>query len=92
MGGVQDAAGARLGTLVRERRRAAGLTQRELAQRSGLSMAAVRDLEQGRSRRPRPGTLDALARALGLDARQLAALAAAEIGRASCRERVCHNV
>jgi len=78
MGGVQDAAGARLGTLVRERRRAAGLTQRELAQRSGLSMAAVRDLEQGRSRRPRPGTLDALARALGLDARQLAALAAAE--------------
>ena len=77
MGGVQDAAGARLGALVREHRRAAGLTQRQLAQRSGLSVAAVRDLEQGRSRRPRRGSLDALARALGLDARQPAALEAA---------------
>jgi tetratricopeptide (TPR) repeat protein/transcriptional regulator with XRE-family HTH domain len=77
MGGARDAAGARLGGVVRERRRAAGLTQRQLAQRSGLSVAAVRDLEQGRSKRPRPGSLDALARALGLDAWQLAALAAA---------------
>ena len=77
MGGVQGVAGARLGALVRERRRAAGLTQRQLAERSGLSVAAVRDLEQGRSRRPRQGSLDALARALGLDARQSAALAAA---------------
>jgi tetratricopeptide (TPR) repeat protein/DNA-binding SARP family transcriptional activator len=77
MGGEQDAAGARLGSLVRERRRAAGLTQRHLAERSGLSVAAIRDLEQGRSRRPRPGSVDALARALGLDPRQSAALAAA---------------
>jgi DNA-binding SARP family transcriptional activator len=77
MDGLQDAAGVRLGALVRERRRAAGLTQRQLAQRSGLSVAAVRDLEQGRSRRPRPGSLDALARALGLDAGQSAVLAAA---------------
>src|ERR1700722_4583129 len=77
MDGVQEAAGAGLGDLMRERRRRAGLTQRQLAQRSGLSVAAVRDLEQGRSRRPRPGSLDALARALGLNARQSAALAAA---------------
>ena len=77
MGGAQSAAGARLGALMREHRRAAGLTQRQLAQRSGLSVAAVRDLEQGRSRRPRRGSLDALARALGLDARQLGTLAAA---------------
>ena len=77
MGGAQSAAGARLGALIREHRRAAGLTQRQLAQRSGLSVAAVRDLEQGRSRRPRRGSLDALARALGLDARQLGTLAAA---------------
>ncbi len=77
MGGVQGVAGARLGALVRERRRAAGLTQRQLAERSGLSVAAVRDLEQGRSSRPRQGSLDALARTLGLDARQSAALAAA---------------
>jgi DNA-binding SARP family transcriptional activator len=77
MDGDQDAARARLGSLVRERRRAAGLTQRQLAERSGLSVAAIRDLEQGRSRRPRPGSVDALVRALGLDARQSAALAAA---------------
>ncbi|HEV3290704.1 MAG TPA: tetratricopeptide repeat protein [Streptosporangiaceae bacterium] len=48
-----------------------------MAERSGLSVAAIRDLEQGRSRRPRPGSVDALARALGLDPRQSAALAAA---------------
>ncbi|HEV3292857.1 MAG TPA: BTAD domain-containing putative transcriptional regulator, partial [Streptosporangiaceae bacterium] len=80
VGGARDAAGARLDGSLRERRRAAGLTQRQLAQRSGLSVAAVRDLEQGRSRRPRPASLDALARALGLDAGQLAALAAARDG------------
>ena len=77
MGGVQDAAGARLAASVREHRRAAGLTQRQLAQRSGLSVAAVRDLEQSRSRRPRRRSLDALVRSLGLDAGQSAALDAA---------------
>jgi DNA-binding SARP family transcriptional activator/tetratricopeptide (TPR) repeat protein len=75
--GEQGAAGAWLGALVREHRRAAGLTQRQLANRSGLSVAAVRDLEQGRSRRPRAGSLAGLARALGLDDRQSAELAAA---------------
>jgi DNA-binding SARP family transcriptional activator/tetratricopeptide (TPR) repeat protein len=77
VGGTQDAAGTRLGAFVREHRRAVGLTQLQLAQRSGLSLAAVRDLEQGRSRRPRRESLDALARALGLDVRQSAALSAA---------------
>jgi transcriptional regulator with XRE-family HTH domain len=68
---------ARLGGLVREWRRAAGLTQRDLAARSGLSVTAVRDLEQGRSQRPHPGSLAALAGALGLDAEQAAGLAGA---------------
>jgi len=77
VGGVRDAAGALLGASVQEHRRAAGLTQQQLAQRSGLSVGAVRDLEQGRSSRPRRGSLDALARALGLDVPQSAALAAA---------------
>jgi len=90
--GVRDAAGARLSVLVREYRRVAGLTQRQLAERSGLSVAAVRDLEQGRSRRPRPGSLDALARALGLDARQSAALAAGgTAGSASRGARAGHG-
>jgi tetratricopeptide (TPR) repeat protein/DNA-binding SARP family transcriptional activator/DNA-binding XRE family transcriptional regulator len=77
MDGRRDTSGARLGAIVREFRRAAGLTQRQLADRSGLSVAAVRDLEQGRRYRPRPGSLDALARALGLDAGQSATLGSA---------------
>jgi DNA-binding SARP family transcriptional activator/tetratricopeptide (TPR) repeat protein/DNA-binding XRE family transcriptional regulator len=77
MDGGKDAARARLGGLVRGWRRAAGLTQRDLAARSGLSVTAVRDLEQGRSQRPHPESLAALAGALGLDAGQAAVLAGA---------------
>jgi DNA-binding SARP family transcriptional activator/tetratricopeptide (TPR) repeat protein/transcriptional regulator with XRE-family HTH domain len=89
MDGGQSGSGARLSGLVRGRRRAAGLTQRELAARSGLSVTAVRDLEQGRSHRPRAGSLTALAGALGLDAGQAAALARAaseDTGPASAGE------
>ena len=77
MGGAKGEPGAQLGGSLQEWRRAAGLTQRELAARSGLSLAAVRDLEQGRSHRPRAGSLAALAGVLGLDAGQAAVLAAA---------------
>jgi DNA-binding SARP family transcriptional activator len=77
MDGRPGESGARLGGLVRGWRGMAGLSQRELAARSGLSVTVVRDLEQGRSRRPRAGSLSALARALGLDAEQAAALAQA---------------
>ncbi|GAB3998547.1 BTAD domain-containing putative transcriptional regulator [Glycomyces albus] len=55
-----------LGDLIRSRREQAGLTQRDLAQRSGLSLAAIRDLEQGRSRRPRRESVRRLALALDL--------------------------
>jgi DNA-binding SARP family transcriptional activator/transcriptional regulator with XRE-family HTH domain len=55
------------GLLVRRHRHAAGLTQLELADKAGISVAALRDFEQSRRHRPRPGTLAALARALGLD-------------------------
>src|SRR5215831_18870968 len=65
----------RLAALVRDHRRAAGLTQGQLAESSGVSLAAVRDLEQGRTHRPRPGSLARLAAALGLDAIQAAELA-----------------
>jgi DNA-binding SARP family transcriptional activator/tetratricopeptide (TPR) repeat protein/DNA-binding XRE family transcriptional regulator len=74
--GQPDGACARLGTSVRKYRRAAGLTQRQLADRSGLSVAAVRDLEQGRSQRPRAGSLTALATVLGVEPGQLTAQAA----------------
>src|SRR5215475_13980652 len=66
---------ARLAALVRDHRRAAGLTQGQLAQSSGVSRAAIRDLEQGRTHRPRAGSLARLAAALGLGAAQAEELA-----------------
>ena len=66
--------GADVGSLVRIRRRAAGLTQRELADRAQVSLGTVRDLEQGRTHRPRPGSMTRLAGALGLDAARLQTL------------------
>jgi DNA-binding SARP family transcriptional activator/DNA-binding XRE family transcriptional regulator len=64
-----------LADLVRTHRRKAELTQQELASRAGLSLAALRDLEQGRRSRPRAGSVAALANALDLDPRQAADLA-----------------
>ncbi len=68
---------SRFGSLVRAYRREAGLTQRELAERAGLSVAALRDFEQSRRRRPRPNSLAALTGALGLNPAQTASLARA---------------
>ena len=47
-------------------RRSAGLSQQELAERSGLSLRAVGNLERGRARWPHPATVHRLADALGL--------------------------
>lgn len=70
--------GAGFGALLRARRRAAGLTQAELAERAGLGERTVRDLENGRSARPQRSTIELLADALGLaGAEQLGFLAAA---------------
>lgn len=63
-----------LGYLLRGWRRASRLTQAELASRAGLSVAAVRDLEQGRTMRPSSVSLAGLARALGLSPAQLGEL------------------
>ncbi|MFD2689830.1 BTAD domain-containing putative transcriptional regulator [Streptomyces phyllanthi] len=65
------------GSLVRAYRREMGLTQRELAARAGLSLAALRDFEQSRRRRPRAHSLAALTDGLGLDTDQAASLARA---------------
>ncbi len=53
--------------LLRGFRHSAGLSQEELAARSGLSVDAVAALERGRRRIPRPLTIRLLAEALGLD-------------------------
>src|SRR6266702_7095064 len=70
---------SRFGSLVRAYRRESGLTQRELAAKAGLSVAALRDFEQGRRHRPRPNSVTALARALGLDSDQAASMARAAV-------------
>ena len=44
----------------------AGLTEEELAERSGVSVRAIADVERGRTRRPFPSSVRALVRALGL--------------------------
>ena len=59
-----------LGALLRSYRHDARLTQHELARRAGISVGAVRDLEQSRTRRPLPGSLAALAAALSLNPAQ----------------------
>jgi len=60
--------------LLRRYRRAAGLTQEELAEQANLSARAVSDLERGENRTPRRDTLDLLAEALHLSAEDRAAL------------------
>jgi DNA-binding SARP family transcriptional activator/tetratricopeptide (TPR) repeat protein/DNA-binding XRE family transcriptional regulator len=67
-----------LGSLVEQRRRVAGLTQQQLAERAGVGVGTVRDLEQGRTSRPRAGSVESLARVLGLSADHL--LAAGQAG------------
>lgn len=61
------------GELLRRYRRLAGLTQEELAARSGYSANYIGKLEGGR-RRPPPAALEQLCRALGLGDAQRAAL------------------
>jgi DNA-binding SARP family transcriptional activator/tetratricopeptide (TPR) repeat protein/DNA-binding XRE family transcriptional regulator len=52
--------------MVRSHRENAGLTQRELAEGAGIGLAALQDLEQGRTIRPRPRSLARLAAFLQL--------------------------
>ena len=75
------------GMLVRRWRTGTGLTQQELAARAGVSVGAVRDLEQGRVTRPRARILEQLAGALGLGSGQRADLAAAAAGIAGRSRR-----
>lgn len=72
------------GTVLRTFRAGAGLTQEELADRSGLSVRAIRNLEIGRTERPQRQTVTLLATALRLsDPDHDALLAAAGRHRAA---------
>lgn len=75
-----------LGTLLRRLRRQAGLTQEQLAERSGVSVRTIRRLETGKSTDHRLGTVNLLADALDLgqeERRLLAALLAKAQGGAT---------
>jgi transcriptional regulator with XRE-family HTH domain len=65
------------GTVLRTYRTGAGLTQEELADRSGLSVRAIRNLEIGRTERPQRQTVTLLGLALRLGETEQAALLAA---------------
>ena len=62
------------------RRRVPGLRREELAQLAGISVEYYQRLEQGRSQRPSPEVLNALARALSLDEVERAHLETLAIG------------
>ncbi|WP_392897937.1 helix-turn-helix domain-containing protein [Streptomyces sp. LN699] len=79
-GAVREA--SRVGALIRGHRLRIGMTQRELADLSTISVRAIRDLGQGKARRPRPDTVRLMADALRLGPQARAALeAAAQQGR-----------
>jgi predicted ATPase/DNA-binding XRE family transcriptional regulator len=67
--------------LLRELRRAAGLTQEELAQGARVGVRTLRDLETGRAVRPQRSTVDLLASALGLEGAERERFVAAARGR-----------
>ena len=62
---MSDLAGG-FGARLRAGRQSAGFSQQELAERSGLSVRAISDLERERTRWPYPDSLHRLADALGL--------------------------
>ena len=53
------------GEALRDHRRAAGLTQEELAERAGVSPRSISGLERGEGGAPRRDTVALLVRALG---------------------------
>jgi len=62
----ETSAGNSLGAALRQARQSAGLTQEELAARTGLSVRAIGDLERGRTARPHSRSVHLIAQALGL--------------------------
>lgn len=68
---------ASLSAMIRTYRRRAGLTQQQLADLSTISLRAIRDLEAGRTKQPRAGTINLLADGLQVEVPQRLALEAA---------------
>ncbi len=80
-----DRPGTAFGTTLRRCRIEAGLTQEELANRSGLSIRAISDLERNRTARPLMRSVRMLADALALSGDDRHEFA--DVAVASCAER-----
>jgi predicted ATPase/transcriptional regulator with XRE-family HTH domain len=78
-----DQGGVGFDALLRRLRRAAGLTQAELAARAGVGVRTVRDLERGRASRPQRTTVELLASALALADGERAEFLASARGKAA---------
>jgi tetratricopeptide (TPR) repeat protein/transcriptional regulator with XRE-family HTH domain len=78
------------GQWVREHRLRLGVTQEELAERTGMGVRTIRDIESSRVSRPRPGTVRLLAKAFDLseaDSERFRLLAAQDASGKSARAR-----
>jgi tetratricopeptide (TPR) repeat protein/transcriptional regulator with XRE-family HTH domain len=87
---LRDSAGrTEFGRLLREHRERALLSQEGLAHRAGLSTRAIRDLEAGRTGRPRAASVRLLVEALDLQGSPRAAFEAAARDGTSIRAPNC---
>ena len=77
MRGVQTGSEIGFGDLLRRHRATAGVTQEDLANRTGLTPQAIGLLERGKRRHPHAYTVQKLAEALELDGRDLSEFEAA---------------
>jgi predicted ATPase/DNA-binding XRE family transcriptional regulator len=71
----------RFGETLRNYRRAAGMTQEELAERAGISPRSISGLERGEGATPRRDTVAQLVKALGLAGNELAEFQALVVRR-----------
>ncbi len=62
---------ATTGEKLKRLRRGRGMTQEELAEASGVAQSTIAQIENGRRKEPRPGTLKKLAEPLGVDTAEL---------------------
>ncbi|MBI4322043.1 MAG: helix-turn-helix domain-containing protein [Chloroflexi bacterium] len=65
---------ASFGAALRERRRAAGLSQRDLAERTGLDFSYISKVENGRVPPPAADTIVSMCNVLGVPAEEMLAL------------------
>src|SRR5689334_16917953 len=74
---MEDGGRTSFAALLKRRRAIIGLTQELLAERAGLSVRAISDLERGVKQHPYPHTVRRLAQALELDGEEMELLLAA---------------